>query len=105
MTLPDPAERPTLSVTEACEILGVSTKTAYEMIRRDEWPTPVLHLGRAIRIPTRPLLALVGAGIPESGLTVVLPDGPPPLPGPEGCRALLRMLMRAAAEVLDDAGS
>jgi hypothetical protein len=28
-------------------------------------------------------------------LTVIIPDGPPPMPGPAGCRALVAMITRA----------
>ena len=49
-----------VDVPTAAAILGVGRTAAYELIRRDRWPTPVLHLGKLIRIPTAPLLALVG---------------------------------------------
>jgi excisionase family DNA binding protein len=47
-------------VPEAAELLGISTWQAYALIKRDEFPAPVLKLGRAIRIPRRPLLDLLG---------------------------------------------
>ena len=46
--------------TTAASILGLGRTAAYELIRTDRWPTPVLHLGKLIRIPTAPLLELVG---------------------------------------------
>lgn len=54
-TLPAVVDVPT-----AASILGVGRTAAYELIRTDRWPTPVLHLGKLIRIPTAPLLDLVG---------------------------------------------
>jgi hypothetical protein len=33
---------------------------AYELVRTDQWPTPVLRVGRLVKIPTAPLLALLG---------------------------------------------
>ena len=49
-----------LEMAAACELLGISSWTGYELVKRDDFPVPVLHLGRAIRIPTRPLLDLLG---------------------------------------------
>lgn len=73
----------TLTVPEAAEMLGVSTWSAYERIKAEEFPVPVLRLGRTIRIPRAPLLALLGldagashaeGGPGRSGS----PDPPPP---------------------------
>lgn len=49
-----------LDVGTAAKILGLSRTAAYELIRTDAWPTPVFRLGRLIRIPTAPLLDLLG---------------------------------------------
>ena len=54
-TLPAVVDVPT-----AAAILGLGRTAAYELIRTKRWPTPVLHLGKLIRIPTAPLLELVG---------------------------------------------
>lgn len=51
---------PTLSVTEAAEIIGISRGTAYELIREDNFPVAVLRLGRLIRVPTAALLRVLG---------------------------------------------
>lgn len=51
---------PTLNMAEACALLGISTDTGYSLVRRNEFPAPVLRLGRTIRIPRAPLLALLG---------------------------------------------
>ncbi len=54
-------ELPTvLDVATAAAILGVGRTAAYELIRTNRWPTPVLHVGKLIRIPTAPLLRMVG---------------------------------------------
>jgi predicted DNA-binding transcriptional regulator AlpA len=50
---------PVVDVPTAGEILGVGRTCAYELVRSGRWPTPVLHLGRLIRIPTTPLIALL----------------------------------------------
>jgi excisionase family DNA binding protein len=49
-----------LDVPTAAKALGLSRTAAYELIRAGEWPTPVFRLGRLIRIPTAPLLELLG---------------------------------------------
>ena len=51
---------PVVDVPTAAAVLGVGRSAAYELIRCDQWPTPVLRLGKLIRIPTAPLLELVG---------------------------------------------
>jgi predicted DNA-binding transcriptional regulator AlpA len=49
----------------AADILGVGHSSAYELVRTGQWPTPVLRLGRLIRVPSAPLLALVGVERPN----------------------------------------
>jgi excisionase family DNA binding protein len=57
----DLAELPAvLNVEQAAEVLGLSRTAAYELIRTGTWPTPVFRLGRLIRIPTAPVLRLLG---------------------------------------------
>ena len=54
-----------LDVVTAAAVLGIGRTVAYELIRTGAWPTPVLRLGKLIRIPTGPLLELVQ--LPRSG--------------------------------------
>lgn len=49
-----------IDVPTAADVLGVGKTAAYELIRCGEWPTPVFRLGKLIRIPTAPLLTLLG---------------------------------------------
>jgi predicted DNA-binding transcriptional regulator AlpA len=49
-----------IDVPTAAKALGLSRTAAYDLIKDDEWPTPVFRLGRLIRIPTTPILALLG---------------------------------------------
>ena len=49
-----------IDVSTAAEALGLSRTAAYELIRTGAWPTPVFRLGRLIRVPTAPMLALLG---------------------------------------------
>jgi excisionase family DNA binding protein len=56
--IPTPEGRPTLSVEEAGEFLGLGRSSAYEAVRRGE--LPVLRFGRTIRVPTARLRVLLG---------------------------------------------
>jgi predicted DNA-binding transcriptional regulator AlpA len=58
--IPDPATRPTIKPEEAFRLLGCGRTSGYEMIRQGTFPVPVLRLGRTIKIPTAPLLELLG---------------------------------------------
>jgi predicted DNA-binding transcriptional regulator AlpA len=51
---------PAVDVPTAAAALGLSRTAAYELIRAGAWPTPIFRLGRLIRVPTAPLLALLG---------------------------------------------
>lgn len=53
-----------LDVPTAAKVLGIGRSLAYDLVRRGEWPTQVLHVGKLIKIPTQPLIRLV------DGLTV-----------------------------------
>jgi predicted DNA-binding transcriptional regulator AlpA len=59
---------PVVDVPTAGEILGVGRSCAYELVRSGQWPTPVLHLGRLIRIPTTPLVDLLSGRGGQSGV-------------------------------------
>lgn len=60
-----------IDVPTAADVLGVGKTAAYELIRCGGWPTPVFRLGKLIRIPTAPLLALLGVEAePTPGRTV-----------------------------------
>ena len=51
-----------LSVEEAAAMLGIGRTLAYELIRTGAWPTPILHLGRLIKIPSGPMTSLLQDG-------------------------------------------
>ena len=60
MSLHQAQELPAVvDVITAAAVLGIGRTAAYELIRTDAWPTPVLRLGKLIRIPTAALLELV----------------------------------------------
>ena len=41
-----------VDVVTAAEVLGIGRTVAYELVRTDRFPTPVLRVGRQIKIPT-----------------------------------------------------
>lgn len=51
-----------LSVAQAAEILGIGRTMAYALIRGNAWPTPVVRIGRLIKIPAAPLRQLAATG-------------------------------------------
>jgi excisionase family DNA binding protein len=57
IVLPDPAERPTLTVDEVAEILGLDRKTVYAAVNSGELPS--LRVGRRILVPTSWLAARI----------------------------------------------
>jgi len=58
-TPPKPKLPPVLDLPRAASMLGVGRTTAYKLVRQDRWPTPVLRIGRLIKVPTKPLLELL----------------------------------------------
>ena len=54
-----------LDIVEAAALLGVGRTTAYKLVHDGQWPTPVLRLGRLIKIPTQPLLELLAGATRE----------------------------------------
>ncbi len=75
--IPDPAERPTLKAEEAFALLGLGKWAGYELIRQGGFPVPVLRLGYKIKIPTAPLLELLGLR-PTTSASHSDPDPPRP---------------------------
>jgi predicted DNA-binding transcriptional regulator AlpA len=57
-----------LTVPEAAKVLGIGRTLAYELVRTDTWPTPVIRAGKLIKIPSRPLLDLIAGGSPSPAL-------------------------------------
>jgi excisionase family DNA binding protein len=56
--LPDPHDRPTLTCDEVAGILGVGRSTVYRAVKSGD--LPAITLGRTVRIPTAPLVRLLG---------------------------------------------
>lgn len=55
-----------LTVMEAAEVLGIGRTTAYALIREGAWPTPVVRLGKLIKVPAGPLRRFVETGCPQA---------------------------------------
>jgi predicted DNA-binding transcriptional regulator AlpA len=49
-----------VDVVTAGEVLGIGRTVAYELVRTNQFPTPVLRVGRQIKIPTAYLIELLG---------------------------------------------
>jgi hypothetical protein len=64
-----------IDVVTAGKVIGIGRSNAYELIRRNQFPIPVLHVGKLIKVPTAPLLQLLGLG------TSIGPDSTPADPG------------------------
>ncbi len=62
MTTPGLPEQlpPVLDLPTAARLLGVGRTAAYKLVRENQWPTPVFRVGKLIRVPTAPLLELLG---------------------------------------------
>jgi excisionase family DNA binding protein len=58
---------PTIDLLTAAQLLGIGRTAAYRLVHDGCWPTPVIKVGRLIRVPTAPLLAAIGlATVPGS---------------------------------------
>lgn len=51
---------PTVSLTEAAELLGIGRSTAYAAARNDDFPVQIIKIGGRYIVPTKPLLDLLG---------------------------------------------
>ena len=49
-----------VDVPTAAAVLAIGRTAAYELVRSGRWPTPIVRLGHRIRVPTAPLLTLLG---------------------------------------------
>jgi hypothetical protein len=54
---------PSLDLMAAAALLGIGRTCAYGLVRRGDWPTPVIRVGRCIRIPTAPLIELLRSSV------------------------------------------
>jgi excisionase family DNA binding protein len=65
-TLAGTADLPaTLDIQSAARLLGIGRTTAYALARREALPVPVIRVGSGYRVPTAPLLRLLGLEPPQ----------------------------------------
>jgi hypothetical protein len=57
---------PVLDLPQAAAMLGLGRTAAYRLVAEQRWPTPVLRLGRLIKIPSQPLLELLRGARPPA---------------------------------------
>ena len=50
---------PVVDVPTAAKVLGIGRSLGYELVRTGHWPTPVVRVGKLIKIPSAPLLRLL----------------------------------------------
>lgn len=43
---------PLVDLPTAARVLGIGRGLAYELVRTGNWPTPIVRLGKLIRVPT-----------------------------------------------------
>ena len=55
------ADLRTVSLVSAGQALGVGRQTAYRLAQRNEFPLPVLKVGKKLRVSTAALARLLGA--------------------------------------------
>ena len=57
---------PLVDLPTAARVLGIGRGLAYELVRTGAWPTPVVRLGKLIRIPTAGLQRELDGDVPVS---------------------------------------
>jgi hypothetical protein len=65
---------PVIDLMDAAGFLGLGRTTAYKPVRTGHWPTPVIRIGRLIKVPTAPLRDLL-TGSPPAGSSVTVAPG------------------------------
>jgi excisionase family DNA binding protein len=53
-------ERLTLNIDDVAPLLGINRSTAYELIRRNQFPLPVIRLGRRLVVARQAVDELLG---------------------------------------------
>lgn len=69
---------PTLRLEDAARMLGIGRSTAYLLAAQDALPVPVLRIGRSYRVPTAPMLALLGLTPATAPRALADGEEPPP---------------------------
>ena len=48
-------ETAVIDLPQAAAILGIGRTLAYRLVREGNWPTPIIRMGRLIKVPVQPL--------------------------------------------------
>ena len=51
-----------VDLPDAARILGIGRTLAYRLVREGAWPTPVVRIGRLIKVPLKPLYEFIDGG-------------------------------------------
>jgi len=44
-----------VDLAEAADMIGIGRSLAYRLVRDGRWPTPIIRVGRLIKVPVGPL--------------------------------------------------
>ncbi|WP_296134052.1 helix-turn-helix domain-containing protein [uncultured Corynebacterium sp.] len=61
----------TVTVVEAASLLNIGASTAYDAIKRGDFPCPVIRVGNRYLVPVRPLCSLLDISPDEITSSVV----------------------------------
>ncbi len=56
----EPTTRLTVDLPVACALLGISRTLGYELVRRGEFPVPVMRFGRRVVVPVHAICIKLG---------------------------------------------
>ncbi|WP_432049452.1 helix-turn-helix transcriptional regulator [Verrucosispora sp. NA02020] len=65
----------------AAQIFKISLSTAYRLVKRDEFPVPVVRAGIHYRVPVTPILTILGLSPAISNTTTETATPSPPTTG------------------------
>lgn len=74
---------PMIDLATAAQYLGIGRTTAYALAAKDALPVPVVRIGSALRVPTAPLLKILGITVPERDMRAI-PDDDRTVPDASG---------------------
>ena len=56
---------PGLGLEAAARLLGIGRSNAYALARAEQFPVPLIRIGKLYRVPTSAVLRLLGVAVPE----------------------------------------
>lgn len=61
--------RLTLNIEDVAILLGINRSTAYELARRNEFPVPIIRLGKRMVVSRRAVEELLGQNLPNGSVS------------------------------------